>query len=224
MVAFSSTDKDRRTLYKLIIGTIVPRPIAWVSSVSAAGQVNLAPFSYFNGVCPLPPTLAFTVGDREGEMKDTSRNIAEVGEFTVHIVSESVAERMNVTCGEYGAHIDEFVEAGLTAVPGTMVRTPRVAEALVAMECRLSHHLRVGEPPQQSSHILGEVLYWHIDDSVIDERHRILPDRLLAVGRLGGNEYSRIRDRFEMPRPQITADDPRSIEAYKARQAREAGK
>jgi len=196
----------------------VPRPIAWVSSVGADGQVNLAPFSFFNGICYNPPTLAFSVIDRNGEMKDTSRNIQEVPEFTVHIVSEAVAERMNVTCGDYGAHIDEFSEAGLTALPGAQVRTPHVAEAPVAMECRVMHHLRIGHDPGQTSHIIGEIVHWHIDDSVIDARDRIDPDALLAVGRMGGNQYSRIRERFEMERPQIAPEDPRSIQAWKARQ------
>src|SRR5690349_8190334 len=147
MADFASSEREGQELYKYIIGCVVPRPIAWVSTRSAAGAVNLAPFSFFNACCYNPPTVAFTVIDRGGAMKDTSRNVGEHPEFVVHIVNEAIAEKMNVTCGEYGAHIDEFNEAGLTPVPGTVVQVPRVKEALVAMECRLTHHIRLGANP-----------------------------------------------------------------------------
>jgi flavin reductase (DIM6/NTAB) family NADH-FMN oxidoreductase RutF len=222
MVDFASSEREGLELYKVIIGCVVPRPIAWVATRSAAGAANLAPFSFFNACGYNPPTLAFTVIDRGNAMKDTSRNVGEHPEFIVHIVSESMAERMNLTCGEFGAHIDEFREAGLTPVPGTVVQVPRVREALVAMECRLTHHIRLGAKPPYASHILGEVLYWHLDDSIVIERGRIDPDVLQAVGRMGGTEYSRTLDRFALDRPVVPDADPRSVAAYRARQA--AGK
>ena len=158
MASFASTEKDKKILYKLIIGGIVPRPIAWVSTMGANGVANLAPFSFFNGVCFDPPTVAFSVGDRNGERKDTSRTVEYNGEFIVHIVKESLADRMNTTCADFGAHVDEFSEAGLTATPGTVVSVPRIAEAQFAMECRVTHHLRLGNLPNKNSHRLGEVL------------------------------------------------------------------
>lgn len=216
MAEFRSSERDRAELGKLMVGCVVPRPIAWVSTRSAAGQPNLAPFSYFNSAGANPPTLAFSVVDRDTQMKDTSRNIGEHPEFIVHIVSEELAQRMNVTCGEYGAHIDEFIESGLTPVPGTLVQVPRVKEALVAMECRLTHHLRLGAAPPYVSHILGEVLYWHLDDSIVMERWRIDPDALRAVGRMGGTEYTRTGERFAMDRPAVPDADPRSVRGYRS--------
>ena len=220
MADFATSEKDKLELYKIIIGSVVPRPIAFVATMGKDGVANLSPFSFFNGVTYNPPTLAFSVLDRGSEMKDTSRNISANPEFIVHIVSESISEKMNVTCGDYGAHVDEFVEAGFTAVPGTVVAVPRVAEAMVAMECRLMHHIRIGEGTPQTSHILGEVVYWHVDDRLLNERGTVDPDALHAVGRMGGMEYTRTMDRFVLERPVIPAEDPRSIAAYQATLAR----
>ncbi|MCZ6554312.1 MAG: flavin reductase family protein [SAR324 cluster bacterium] len=215
MAEFESAGKDPVALYKLMIGSIVPRPIGFVATIGREGVTNLAPFSFFNGVTFNPPTVLFAAIDRQGERKDTARNVEEVPEFVVHIVSEDIAERMNVTCGDYGAHISEFVEAGLTAIPGTRVRVPRVAEAKVAMECRVTHHLRIGTAPAATSLVIGEVIYWHIDDGVLTESGRVDADKLQAVGRMGGVEYARTLDRFAMDRPVIPDDDPRSVAAYR---------
>lgn len=225
MAQFPSQDKAGRELYRHMIGCIVPRPIAWVATRGKAGNANLAPFSFFNGITWNPPALAFSCTDRGGGMKDTSRNIVhEHAEFIVHIVSEALAEQMNVTCGEYGAHVDEFVEAGLTAVRGTAVDVPRVAEAPVALECRLLHHVRLGEGHPEfpaCSHIIGEIVHWHIDDRVLtgDTRAPIDPDALLAVGRMGELNYTRTRDRFRLVRPQVPPEDPRSLDSFRARGA-----
>ena len=213
MADLATKDIPKAEIYKLIIGCVVPRPIGWVATLGADGVANLAPFFFFNGVANNPPTVAFSVIDRGQEMKDTSRNVGDVPEFVVHIVSEDLAEQMNQTCGDYGAHISEFEQAGLTPVPGTVVRVPRIKEAKVAMECRVSHNIRVGP---SCSHILGEVLFWHIDDSIIMERGRIDADKLRAVGRMGGLEYTRTQDRFAIDRPVIPDEDPRSVAAYRA--------
>jgi flavin reductase (DIM6/NTAB) family NADH-FMN oxidoreductase RutF len=211
MAQFATAERAASDLSKIIIGCVVPRPIAFVSTRSAAGLPNLAPFSFFNAVCTDPPTLAFSVIDRGSRMKDTSRNVGEHPNFIVHIVSEPIAKKMNLTSGEYGGHINEFVEAGFTAVPGSVVDVPRVKEALVAMECRMTHHLRIGAKPPYCSHILGEVLYWHLDDAILMERGRVDADVLKAVGRMGGSEYTRTGDRFAMERPVLTEQDPRSV-------------
>jgi flavin reductase (DIM6/NTAB) family NADH-FMN oxidoreductase RutF len=219
MAEFASAEREGLDLYKIIIGCVVPRPIAFVSTRSAAGATNLAPFSFFNAICYNPPTLAFSVIDRGIRMKDTSRNIGEHPEFIVHIVGEPLAERMNITCGEYGAHIDEFKEAGLTPVPGKVVDVPRVQEALVALECRMTHHLRIGAKAPYTSHILGEILYWHVDESLWMERGRINADVLQAIGRMGGSEYARTKDRFTLERPSVPESDPRSVASYLSSQA-----
>ena len=220
MADFSSTGLEPSEMYKLITGCIVPRPIAFVSTRSREGVVNLAPFSFFNGIAYNPPTIGFSVIDRAGEMKDTSRNISEHPEFVVHIVSENMVEQMNATCGDYGPHVDEFGVAGLTATPGTQVDVPRVAEALVALECRLSQHLRLGATHPHTSFIMGEVIHWHLDDRLLNERMHINPAALDAVGRMGGTEYTRTRDRFALDRPVIAPEDPRSIPAYKSGQGK----
>jgi flavin reductase (DIM6/NTAB) family NADH-FMN oxidoreductase RutF len=218
MAHYATSEREFADLYKILIGAVVPRPIAFVATRSAAGQANLAPFSFFNAVCQNPPTLAFSVIDRGPRMKDTSRNIGEHPEFIVHIVSEPIAQKMNITSGEYGGHINEFVEAGFTAIPGSAVDVPRVKEALVAMECRMTHHLRIGSKPPYTSHILGEVVYWHVDDSVLTGSGRVDADRLQAVGRMGGADYARTLDRFAMERPVLSEQDPRSVASFLASQ------
>lgn len=213
MADFATSDCKPTDLYKLMIGSIVPRPIGWVSTIGSSGVCNLAPFSFFNGVTGDPPTVAFSVIDRGSEMKDTSRNVGEHPEFVIQIVSEEISEKMNHTCGDFGAHIDEFEEAGLTPVPGTMVKVPWVKEAKIAMECRVTHNLRVA---RATTHVLGEVIYWHIDDSVYLGGGKINADALQAVGRMGGLEYTRTLDRFAIDRPVVPDEDPRSVAAYQA--------
>lgn len=220
---FASNERSLSERYKLLIGCIVPRPIGFIATSSASGLNNLAPFSFFNGVSANPPTVAFSIGDRGEEHKDTSRNLEENPELVIHIVSEPVAEQMNVTCGDYGAHVDEFAESGLTAVPSRVVEVPRVAEALVALECRVSHHLLIGDKPPRSHHFLAEILHWHIDDAVINERFHVDASTLRAIGRMGGTEYCRTQDRFAITRPVVTDDDPRSIASFQARQGSETG-
>ena len=215
MAEFNSEEKTYNEIYKLFTGCIVPRPIAFVSTRSREGIGNLSPFSFFNGVACNPPTVGFSVIDRGEDMKDTSRNISEHPEFIVHIVSEALLEKMNQTCGDFGAHVDEFKEAGLTPVPGAVVDVPRVAEAMVAMECRLSHHMRIGASVPVTSYIMGEVVHWHVDDKLLNERLHVDPEVLRAVGRLGGTGYTRTQDRLDLERPVIGPEDPRSIAAYK---------
>ena len=190
--------------YKLLIGSVVPRPIAFVSSISSNGVLNLAPFSFFNVICAEPPTVGFSTGYREPS-KDTLANIRDTGEFVINIVSEDFAEHMNLTSGEYPAGVDEFQVSGLTPVPSDLVAPPCVRESRVNMECKLKQLIEVSTRPMGATLILGEVVRFHIDESVIIDRLRIDPDQLRAVGRMGGNEYTRTRDRFEMIRPQESA-------------------
>jgi flavin reductase (DIM6/NTAB) family NADH-FMN oxidoreductase RutF len=194
-------------VYKLLIGCVVPRPIAWVSTVSADGVNNVAPFSFFMGVCNDPPTLAFSVGPRGGDakagpagQKDTVRNLEATGDFVVNVVDDTLAEQMNLTSGEYPPDVDEFVLAGLTAAPGVKVRAPRVLEAPISMECHLAQIVRVGRGPH--SLVLGEIVHFHIRDDLYDPRAgRIDMHRLKPVGRLAGQLYTRVHDIFEMKRP-----------------------
>jgi flavin reductase (DIM6/NTAB) family NADH-FMN oxidoreductase RutF len=186
--------------YKLLIGCVVPRPIAWVSTVDGAGIRNLAPFSFFMGVCGDPPTIAFSGGPREGNRKDTVRNAEVTGEFVVNVVDDAHADAMNATSAELAADVDEFAITGLDSAPGVRVRAPRVASAPISLECRVAQVVRIGHGPH--SVVFGEVVYIHVRDDLYDATTgRIDVARLHPVGRLAGHMYSRTHEVFEMKRP-----------------------
>jgi flavin reductase (DIM6/NTAB) family NADH-FMN oxidoreductase RutF len=188
-----------QTSYKLLIGSVVPRPIGFISTISAEGIRNLAPFSFFNAICGEPPTVFFACGNRQPQ-KDTLANARATGEFVVNIVSEEIAEQMNLTSGDYPHGVDEFEVSKLTPVSSDLVRPPRVGESHVSMECKVAQIIEVSQRPMGGTMVLGEVIRFHVDDAVIDN-YRIDPAKLKAVGRMGGNGYTRTRDRFEMIRP-----------------------
>lgn len=190
-------------VYKLMIGVIVPRPIAFVSTVDVQGRRNLAPFSYFTGCSTNPPVVCFCAAVRSGSrpQKDTLLNIEATREFVVNIVSEDFAGKMNATSAEAPPEIDEFVLAGLTPLASEMVKPPRVAESRVHLECRLRQVVHVSDKPGGGNLILGEVLRFHIQDDLLNG-YKIDPDKLMAIGRMGGPAYCRTRERFDMPRPQ----------------------
>jgi flavin reductase (DIM6/NTAB) family NADH-FMN oxidoreductase RutF len=190
----------QQSIYKLLIGCVVPRPIAWVSSLSEDGIPNLAPFSFFMAVCNDPPTLAFSSGRRGGNKKDTVRNIEHTQDFVVNLVTDALAEQMNFTSGDYAPEVDEFALTGLTAAPSVKVKAPRVAEAPINMECRVVQILPVGRGPQ--SLVLGEIVQFHIRDDLYNpSTGRIDMYILHPVGRLAGELYTHVHDIFEMKRP-----------------------
>lgn len=187
-----------KDIYKLMIDIIVPRPIAFVSTVSREGNLNLAPFSYFNGVSSQPPMIMISVGRKsDGKKKDTFRNIEETGEFVVNVVTESIAEAMNIAATDFPDGMSEFEQANLTPFPSDLVRPPRVAESPVNLECRLVQVIELGDPP--NALIVGEIVRFHVADGLI-ERGRVDPRKLKPVGRLGGAQYCRVTDIFEMKR------------------------
>ncbi|HYL77758.1 MAG TPA: flavin reductase family protein [Bryobacteraceae bacterium] len=191
-------------VYKLLIGAIVPRPIAFVSTVSREGVRNLAPFSFFTAISANPPVICFCPMRRPGTdpYKDTLRNISMTREFVVNIVSEEFAEKMNICSGDFPPEVDEFEAAGLTPLASDLVKPPRVAESHVHMECKLYLTIEIGEQPGSGNLVLGEVIRLHVDDAYVD-KFRIDPDKLRAIGRMGGNLYTRTSDRFEMIRPKV---------------------
>jgi flavin reductase (DIM6/NTAB) family NADH-FMN oxidoreductase RutF len=200
-VTIDPAKHDYNSIYKLMIGSIVPRPIAFVSSMSPEGVRNLAPFSFFNGVCSNPPTILFaTTVRKDGSEKDTLNNIEATREFVVHIVSEPMAEAMNLCSAEVPPDIDEFTLSHLTPVPSDCVRPPRVKEALIAMECRLTQIVHINpHQPGGGNIVIGEILLFHIADELLDN-FRVDPDKLMAIGRMGGPTYARTRDRFDLVR------------------------
>lgn len=192
--------------YKLLIGGIVPRPIAFVSSQAPDGKLNLAPFSFFAGVASVPMTLLFCPANGpDGTPKDTLRNVMPrdeggVGEFVVNVAVEAY-ERQMAACAEplpYGE--SEFELSGLTTTASKMVSVPRVAESPLSFECRTRQviHLAPGVPAGGNI-VIGEVVHVFVRDDLINERLHIDPAKLAAVGRMGGLGYSRTRERFEMP-------------------------
>jgi len=192
------TNRDR---YKLMIGAIVPRPIAWVSTIDAEGRPNLAPFSFFTAVCPDPMTLLFAPGwsGLRGRMKDTLYNIRAVPEFVINITNEATAEAMNLTATEFEAGVDEFAWAGVTPEPSQTIRVPRVAEAPVAFECKLQQIVVVNEGPGGGVVVFGEVQSIFVRDDLY-ENGRIPTEKLQPIGRLAGPGYAHINDFFEMHR------------------------
>lgn len=193
---------DPRSIYKLMTGSIVPRPIALVSSLSADGNRNLAPFSFFAGVSADPPVICFCpmVRSSDGRKKDTLHNIESTREFVVNVVSEEIVGQMNLCSGEYPPEVDEFALSHLTPVESDLVRPPRVGEARVSMECTLRQIISVSEKPLGASIVLGEILRFHVQDALFDN-FKIDPDQLRAVGRMGGPTYTRTGDRFNLERP-----------------------
>lgn len=196
--------------YKLLIGAIVPRPIAFVSSVNAKGQANLAPFSFFMGVGADPPALAISPMRRgDGSPKDTLRNLEETGEFVVNFVSYALREAMNWASADWPPDVDEFAVSGLTPLPSVRVRPPRVAESPLHFECRVLHILPIGKGPLSGTLVVGEVLAAHVHPALYEEG-RIRLEAYDPIGRLGGSAYVRVRtDVFELPRP-----DPEAIATY----------
>lgn len=188
--------------YKLVIGSVVPRPIAWVSTMNKDGRLNLAPFSYFTAVATDPMTLLFCPGwsSARGRMKDTLHNIREHPEFVINIVNEATKEAMNLTSAEFSAEVNEFERAGVTPAPSQAIRVPRVAESPIAFECTLQQIVVVKEGPGGGAAVFGEVQRIHVRDDVIDNG-RILPHMLQPIGRLAGATYAHLNDLFEMPRP-----------------------
>lgn len=193
---------DYADIYKLMIGIIIPRPIAFVSSIDSDGILNLAPFSYFTACSSNPPVVCFCTSVRSEPRphKDTLENIRATGEFVVNVVSEEIAEQMNKTSADVPPEVDEFVLSGLTPLASDLVKPPRVAESKAQMECKLRQIVPVSEKPGGGVLVLGEVLRFHILESVMDGL-KVDPGKLKAIGRMGGPTYVRTDDRFNMERP-----------------------
>jgi flavin reductase (DIM6/NTAB) family NADH-FMN oxidoreductase RutF len=200
---FLFADLNHHDRYKLLIGTVQPRPIAWVSTLSTDGVPNLAPFSFFTVVCSEPPTIVFcpSVRTSTANGKDTLHNVRDTGEFVINIVSEAVAEQMNITSTDLPPDVDEFALAGVTPLVSQLVKPPRVAESPVSMECKLTQIVTISDNVGGGSLVIGEVLMMHVADEVYIPDFKVDTFKMQPIGRLSGAGYSRTRDIFEMPRP-----------------------
>ena len=194
--------------HKLMIGSIVPRPIALVSTTSNNGINNLAPFSYFNGVCSRPPTIMFAPARRgwDGKEKDTLINIRDTKEFSINIVSEDIGEKMVKCSTDYDKGIDEYSESGLSPLPSKKIKPPIVSESKISLECILNQIVQIGKDDAGSGFIvIGTIVLFHIDDEVYDNG-RIILDKLQPLGRVAGNGYVRSTNAFDIIRT-IKPDD-----------------
>jgi len=190
-----AADLDEADTYKLLTGTVVPRPIAWVSTVDAEGHPNLAPYSFFTAVSIVPPMLTISVeprGSENGARKDTLRNVCDSGEFVVNTVADGLVGAVATSAEDIPPKESEFEWAGLTAIPSKFLRPPRVAEAPVAMECRLQRLVELGTGPHTL--VIGEVVAWHVSPDVLDARGRVDFSSLSPIGRMAGDYYVRCTD------------------------------
>jgi flavin reductase (DIM6/NTAB) family NADH-FMN oxidoreductase RutF len=189
---------ETRDSYRLLTSVIAPRPIAFVSTVNKNGVPNAAPFCFFMGVTPTPPTVAFSVMRRGDQKKDTIRNIEATRDFVINLVDENLAQAMNMASGSYPPDMSEFDVTGLTQVPSEIVTSPRISESPVHLECKLRTIVELGDMP--ASLVIGEIVCYHVrenllSDGVVDVK------KLRAIGRLGESTYARMSDLFEMIRP-----------------------
>jgi len=188
--------------YKLIIGSVLPRPIALVSSLSENGDLNLAPFSFFTGLTSKPPTIGFapTLKGKQADKKDTLANIESSGEFVVNVVTEDIANQMIKTASEYPPDVDEFQMAGFTAAESEIVKPPRVQESPINLECKLYKVVYIGDGKAGSgAFVIGEIVAYHIDDAIFNEG-KINTADLKPVGRLAGQDYTTLGRCFSMER------------------------
>jgi flavin reductase (DIM6/NTAB) family NADH-FMN oxidoreductase RutF len=185
-------------VYRFMISVVVPRPIAFVSTFSPNGRFNIAPFSYFNAITNRPPLLGISINLRRGSPKDTLNNIRATSDFVINAVTEAMGERMVQTSGDWPADVDEFQLTGLTPIASDLVRSPRVAESPISLECRLFREVELGD----ATFVVGEMVRAHVAETVLTEG-RVDVAKLKPLGRLGGDGYAPVRDVLQMARPVV---------------------
>lgn len=201
MITKIPAEMSTREAYHLMLSIVAPRPIAWVSSVGAQGEINLAPFSFFTGVAGNPLTVMISVGERRGATKDTLRNVRAIPEFVIHTVDETLAEEMNKSSADLSYGQSEFEYASLETIPSVDVQPPRIAKAAVAMEAKVSHIIPVHGTT--STLVLGAILRIHIRDDLLRPNGMVDAAKLRPITRLGGDEYATLGKVFSMPRPRV---------------------
>lgn len=226
-IHFDFATLSARDRYKLLIGTVIPRPIAFVTTVDDNGRANAAPFSFFNCLSADPPIVAIGVENHDDmSYKDTGRNIRHTEQFTVNIVDDAMVEAMNICAVPFEAAVDELAKAGLTAVAGTHVKCPRIREAPASLECRRYVTLEVGRSREI---ILGEVLGIFVREGLVDRSKKHVDQRGMdAIGRMGGHGYARTRDYFDLPTMSVAEwqryqQDHQESEGTDKKDATEAG-
>ncbi|ADU29027.1 flavin reductase family protein [Evansella cellulosilytica] len=200
MVSINPHSLSKKENYSMLTSAILPRPIAFVTSISTEGVVNAAPFSFFNVVSSEPPLISLSIGRKNGIMKDTSRNILDGKEFVVHVTDEENVEAANQAAANLPPDESEVKRGGLSLIDSIRVKTPGLKEAAVRMECMLEKHLVFQEDTTITDFIIGRVVQYHIADSVYKEG-KIDVKKLKPVARLGGKDYTKLGDLFSLERP-----------------------
>ncbi|CAM3308044.1 flavin reductase family protein [Paenibacillus lupini] len=203
MIRIDAEGISERDNYKLLTGTIIPRPIALVTTLSEDGVLNAAPFSYFNIITADPPLISVSVQRKKGIPKDTSRHAVARGQFVVHIADEAYVQQLNVTAASLPPEESEVALAGLTAVSSEHISVPGIAEAKVRMECILEQVIPLGGTAEAPACdlLIGRVVSYHLDESICDERNHIDAAALQPVSRLAGASYAKLGELFEVERP-----------------------
>ena len=198
---FDPNEMDQKSIYKILTGTIIPRPIGWISSISEDGILNLAPFSYFNAVGDDPPHIMFSASRANNAIKDTLKNVLETKQFVANMVTEDLVEQMNMTAHPIPSHESEFELAGLTPEPSLKVKPPRIKESPIAMECELVHHYTLEDNKYGGSTILvGRIVLFHIAENVLLDDFKINLNTYKPVARLAGSNYSKLGEIFSVKR------------------------
>ncbi len=199
---FDPLDLDQKAVYKLLTGSVIPRPIGWISSLSKNGVPNLAPFSYFNAVGEDPPHVMFSTIRSNNANKDTLNNVLETGEFVVNMVTEDNVGQMNTTSQIVAPDVNEFELAGLTPIPSLKVKPARVKESPITMECQVVHHYTLeGHKHGGATIVVGRIVMFHFDESVLLDDHKINMQAYRPVARLAGANYSKLGEIFSIKRP-----------------------
>jgi flavin reductase (DIM6/NTAB) family NADH-FMN oxidoreductase RutF len=204
MVYIDPQQATRKEMYKILSGSVIPRPIAFITTKSKAGVLNAAPFSFFNVASAHPPLLSVSIGRRNGEVsKDTAKNIFETKEFVIHIVDPSFVHDMNITAGEYTSDINELELTSLTTVPSKKISVAAIKEAKIRFECELFQSIPLGEEEEMTQDlIIGKVVMAYFEDEIYEDG-KIIADKLQPVGRLAGSDYVELGTKFSIPRPKI---------------------
>lgn len=211
MTSIVPSEMKAGDVYRLMIGAVVPRPIAFVSTQNAKGEGNLSPFSYFNAVSSSPACLSLCFSRKSnGDKKDSLINIEETGEFVVNTVSTSFADKMVQSAADYPYGIDEMSKVGLTALPSDIVSPPRVAESPIHFECRIYTKIEIGKPGKETTMVIGEIVKMHVSDAAL-KNGRIDVRAISPLGRLAGADYATIGEILTMPVPQIEGAAGKSV-------------
>ena len=198
---FDPQELEQTAIYKLLTGIVIPRPIGWISTINEDGIHNLAPFSYFNAVGDDPPHVMFSTVHSNNLNKDTLNNVLATKQFVVNMVTEDLVEQMNLTSQPIAANESEFELAGLTPIASSLVKPPRVKECKITMECEIVHHYKLENSKTGGATIvIGKIVLFHIDESVLLENYKINLETYKPIARLAGSYYSKLGEIFSIKR------------------------